>query len=95
MSSGSVSLDLGDTWHQGFPMSPQWEGGLELDSDNDCEDDAEYGDDGSYEEFGSAGESGPKDYISEVSESSLWASIRDYLTPSDQSGLAYSWVKVA
>ena len=28
-------------------------------------------------------ESGPKDYISEVSESALWASIRDYLTPPD------------
>ena len=28
-------------------------------------------------------ESGPKDYISEVRESSLWASIRDYLTPLD------------
>ena len=26
-------------------------------------------------------ESGPKDYISDVRESSLWASIRDYLTP--------------
>ena len=26
---------------------------------------------------------GPKDYISEESESSLWASIRDYLTPPD------------
>ena len=31
----------------------------------------------------SAAESGPKDYISEVSESSLGASIRDYFTPSD------------
>ena len=28
-------------------------------------------------------ESGPKDYISEVSESSSWTSIRDYLTPPD------------
>ena len=31
MPSGSMSLDLGDTWHQGLPMSPQWEGELELD----------------------------------------------------------------
>ena len=30
-----------------------------------------------------AAESGPKDYISKVSESSLWASIRDYLAPPD------------
>ena len=29
------------------------------------------------------GESSPKDYVSEVRESSLWASIRDYLTPLD------------
>ena len=28
-------------------------------------------------------QSGPKDYISEMSESALWASIRDYLTPPD------------
>ena len=28
-------------------------------------------------------ESGSKDYISEMRESSLWASIRDYLTPPD------------
>ena len=73
-SSGSMSPDLGETWRQGFPMSPQWEGGSELDSDNDCEDENE-GDD-SYEACDSAAESGPKDYISEVSESSLWASIR-------------------
>ena len=83
MSSGSVPPDLGDTWHQGLPMNPQWEGGLELNSDNDCEDENEYQDDGSFEEFDSDPESGPKDYIGEASESSLWASIRDYLTPPD------------
>ena len=82
MSSGT-SLDPGHTWHQGLSMSPQWEGGLELDADNDYVDENKYEDDGSYEEFDSAVGSGPKDYISEVSESSLWASIRDYLTPSD------------
>ena len=26
-----MSLDLEDTWHQGLPMSLQWEGELELD----------------------------------------------------------------
>ena len=83
VSSCSMSPDLGDMWHQGLPMSPECEGGLELDSDNDYEEEYEYEDDGSYEEFDSATESGPKDYISEVSESSLWASIRDYLAPSD------------
>ena len=72
MSSGSVPPDLGDTWHQGLPMNPQWEGGLELNSDNDCEDENEYQDDGSFEEFDSDPESGPKDYIGEVSESSQW-----------------------
>ena len=44
VSSGSMSPDLGDKWHQGLPVSPQWEGGLELDSDNDCEDENEYED---------------------------------------------------
>ena len=59
-------------------MSPQWEGGLELVSDNDYEDENEYEDDGSYEEFDGDAERGPKDYISDVSETSLRASIRDY-----------------
>ena len=59
------------------------EGGLELDSDNHYEHENEYEDDGSCEEFDSDAESGPKDYISEVSESSMWVSIRDYFTPSD------------
>ena len=69
----SMSLDLGDTWHQGLPTSPQWEG-LEL----DC-DETEHEDDGSHEEFDSAAEKGAKDYISEVRESSL--SLRDCVTP--------------
>ena len=41
------------------------------------------GNDDSYEGCDSADEGGPKDYITDFSESSLWASIRDYLTPSD------------
>ena len=32
MSNGSISPDLGDMWHHGYPVSPQWEGRLELDS---------------------------------------------------------------
>ena len=56
---------------------------MELDSDTDYEDENEDEDDGSHDEFDSAAESGPKDHISEVSESSLRASIRDYLAPSD------------
>ena len=68
MSNGSISLDLGDMWHHGYPVSPQWEGGLELDSASDC-DNANF-------EVGTAAaqdhatESGPKDYISVVRESS-------------------------
>ena len=58
MSTGSMSPDLGDTWHQGLRMSPQGEGGLKLDSDDDFEDENEYEDDGSYEEFDSDAESG-------------------------------------
>ena len=30
MSSGSMSPDLGEMRHQGYPDSPQWDGGLEL-----------------------------------------------------------------
>ena len=37
MSNGSISPDLGDMWHHGYPVSPQWEGGLELDSASDCD----------------------------------------------------------
>ena len=94
MSSGSMSPDLGDTWHQGLEMSPQWEGGLELYSGNDCEHETENEDDGRYEEFDSAAESDPKDYISEASESSRRSSIRDCLTLSDILVFAYSRVKV-
>ena len=35
-SSGSKSPDFGDTWRQGMPMSPQWEGDLILDSNDNC-----------------------------------------------------------
>ena len=50
----SVSPDLGDTWQQGMPMSPQWEGDLVLGSDDNSEDMAEdeY-EDWIYEELGS------------------------------------------
>ena len=51
MSSGSMSPDPSDTWHQGLPMSPQWEGGLELDFDNDCEDETYHEVDGRYDEI--------------------------------------------
>ena len=37
MSNGSTSPDLGDLWHHGHLVSPQWEGGLELDSASDCD----------------------------------------------------------
>ena len=83
MSSGNMSPDLSSTWHQGRPLGPQWEGGLELNFDNDWEDGIEYEDDGSYEEFDSDAEKGAKDYISEVRESSLWVSLRDCLTLAD------------
>ena len=26
MSNGSMSPDLGDKWHHGYPVRPQWEG---------------------------------------------------------------------
>ena len=36
ISNGSVSPDLGEMWRHGFPVSPQWEGELELDFASDC-----------------------------------------------------------
>ena len=68
MSNGSISPDLGDMWHHGYLVSPQWEEGLELDSASDC--------DNASVEVGIAAaqaqamESGPKDYISVVRDSS-------------------------
>ena len=32
MSIGGTFPDLGDMWHHGYPVSPHWEGELELDS---------------------------------------------------------------
>ena len=37
MSNGSISTDLGDTWHHGYTMSPQWEEELGQDCASDCE----------------------------------------------------------
>ena len=68
MSRGSTSPDLGDLWRQGCPESPQWEGGLELDSDGDERDSADESSDG-----------GPKECLSPVCDSPLWVSIRDFL----------------
>ena len=65
-----------EMWRQGFPVSPQWEGDLELGSDEENDDRNAPGD--------SDDESGPKkDFVSEVSETSLQASIRDFLSPPD------------
>ena len=92
MSSGSMSPDLSDTWHQGLPMSPQWKGGLRLDFDNDCEDETDHEVDGRYDEIDSAAEKGAKDYISEVRESSIWISLR--YCSGRCSGHAYGWTEV-
>ena len=73
MSSGSMSPALGDMWRQGCPESPQRQGELELGSDDDDErDNAVESDD-----------DGLKDYLSRVSDSPSWVSIRDFLTPPD------------
>ena len=68
---GTEAPDLGDMWHHGYPVSPQCEGGLELDSASDC--DNAYG----------AMEKGTRDYISVKRECSLWTLIRDSLCPPD------------
>ena len=54
---------------------------MELDSGDDHENENENND--SFEASDNADESDPKEYISEVRESSLRASIRDCLAPSD------------
>ena len=70
-----MSLDLGDTWHQGLPWNPQWEGGLEVGSDSDAEDVAESECEND-EDKAAAGEA--RDEISEVRESSRWAPLCHY-----------------
>ena len=84
ISSGSVSQDLGDTWHQGLPMSPQWEGELERGSDDNDEDEAqneyENDEDGNHEGLDSAAAGGVRDYISEVRESFTPADVMDLRT---------------
>ena len=67
MSNGSMSPDLGEMWHRGYPVSPQWEGELELDSASDS--DSTHG----------AIIHGTRDSISITRESSLWILIRDSL----------------
>ena len=60
MSSGSMSPDLSDMWHQGPPMSPHWEGGLELNFDINGEDGTDHEVDGRNDETDGAAEEGPK-----------------------------------
>ena len=69
MSNGSLSPDLGDMWHHGYLVSPQWEGRLELDSANDSDN--------------GAMEKGMRDYISVTRKCSLWILIRDSLCSPD------------
>ena len=38
MLNGSMYPYLGEMCHHGYPLSPQWDGELELDSANDCDD---------------------------------------------------------
>ena len=68
-------------------MTPQWKGELELCSDDNDEDVAEYeyvsDKDWNYEGLDTAATGGARDCISEVLESSLWASLCDCLTPAD------------
>ena len=80
MSSGSVSPDLGELWRLMYPMSSQWEVGLEMDSDVGNENENE--NDDCYKP-GDSADDGLKDYLSQVSDSPSWFSIRDFPTPSD------------
>ena len=83
-SSGSMSPDLGDTWRQGMSMSPQWEGDVILDSDDNSENTAEDEcDDWSNEELECGAEGEARDYFSEVRKTSSRAPLCDCLTPAD------------
>ena len=90
-----MSADLGDTWHQGLPSSPQGKGGLELGSDSDDEDviepECENEEDGNYEKLDNAAAGEARDHISQMRESSLWAPLCDCLTPADVLVFAYYW----
>ena len=68
-SKGSISPHLGDMWHHGYPVSPQWEGELELDSASDCDNTC------------GAMIQGTRDSISVIRECSLWILIRDLCPP--------------
>ena len=83
MSSGSMSPDLGEMWSQGYHVGPQWEGELELNSASDYDYDNVNEEDDSFVARDHATESGPKDYVSAVRESSLWILMRDSLSPPD------------
>ena len=75
MSNDRLSPALGEMWHHGYLVSPHWEGGLELDSASDCDNaNAEVGTSAAQDH---ATESGPKDYMSVVRESSQRILIRD------------------
>ena len=71
MSNGSISLDMERMWHHGYPVSPQWEGGLELDSASDHDS-----------TFGSMIH-GTRDSIRIMRECSLRILIRDSLCTPD------------
>ena len=60
-----MSFALGETWRQGYLVSPQWEGELELDSASDDTVNEEVD---SFVARDRVTESGPKDYISVARE---------------------------
>ena len=75
MSNGSMSPDLSEMWRQGYPVSPQWEGELELDSASDYDNENNEVD--VSVTYDNATERSPKDNVSAARESSLWILIRD------------------
>ena len=69
-------------------------GGLDIDFDNTGEDGTDQEVGSACDETNGAAEVGAKDNISEVRGSSLWASLRDYLTPADVLVLRAAGAKV-
>ena len=81
MSNGSMSPDLSEMWRQGYPVSPQWEGELELDSASDYDNENNEVD--VSVTYDHSTERSPKDNVSAARESSLWILIRDSICPPD------------
>ena len=90
--AGACLPTWGESWRQGCPQSPEWEGELELDSAEEEEGDNAGSADKDVDE-------GLEDYLKEVIESPSWVLVRDFLSSADvlemrTTGLKYNVAKL-